>query len=349
MLTLIDIDCAGAEVGQRHRKPSKESTELDEETDDQVTMDEAVEAIKQTMETFIHRQEQHNETMLQLTTQTAQRIGQQFRAPQVPAPPPPPKEVTLSGLLNAIDGATATEGRLLIMATNHPGNLDSVLLRKGCADEHFEIGYATKVTAELTFNHIFGQDTCKKHKIEAINRFATAFKEQFLTHSKISTATLAEYCAHYRGRPLVAVRMFATYLRLGDAMFDFKIDELEDVPNSSINGPEAYNEELLEVKAEDFCQPDAVPKDAAEKQVSSALSLWRPSTWIGTSKVKVKVKIDKGQLPPARLLIKEAGESVDSPDITSKADQLRTPIDVSNLPLNPGRHRSQHNLPPSAS
>ena len=110
-------------------------------------------------------------------------------------------------------------------------------------------------------------------------------------------------------------------------MFDFKIDELEDVPSSSIKVPETYDEELLEVKAEDFCQPDAVPKDAAEKQVGSALSMWRPSTWIGASKVKIEV--DKGQLPPARLLIKEAGESVDSPDITSKADQLRTPIDVS--------------------
>jgi chaperone BCS1 len=109
----------------------------------------------------------------------------------MPVPTPLPKKVSLSGLLSAIDGATAAEGRLLIMTTNHPENLDLALLRAGRADEHFEIGYATKIPAKLTFNRIFGQDTCKTFKIEAINRLAGAFRDQFPTHSKISTAALA--------------------------------------------------------------------------------------------------------------------------------------------------------------
>jgi chaperone BCS1 len=130
------------------------------------------------------------------------------------------------------------------MTSNHPKNLDQALLRKGRADEHFAIGYATKITAELTLNRIFGQDTCKRYKIEAINRFARAFKAQFPTNSKISTATLAEYCAHHRGRPLEAVQRFPEYLSIYDAMFEFKIHEL-DVSSSSINVPESFDQGLL--------------------------------------------------------------------------------------------------------
>ena len=39
--------------------------------------------------------------------------------------------VTLSGLLNAIDGIAAPEGHILIMTTNKPHELDNVLVRAG--------------------------------------------------------------------------------------------------------------------------------------------------------------------------------------------------------------------------
>jgi chaperone BCS1 len=42
--------------------------------------------------------------------------------------------VTLSGLLNAIDGVTSTEQRLLFMTTNHVDRLDSALIRPGRVD-----------------------------------------------------------------------------------------------------------------------------------------------------------------------------------------------------------------------
>jgi hypothetical protein len=308
---------------------------LNEEKDDRISKDEAVEAIKQAMEPYIQRQEQHNAMMLRLMTQAVQQIGfqPQFGAPQMPAPPPPPKKVTLSGLLNVIDGATAAEGRLLIMTTNHPTHLDLALRRKGRVDRDFHIGYATKITAELTFNRIFGQDKCKEHTIEAINRFAKAFRVQFPIHSKIPTATVAAYCAHYRGRPCEAVRMFAEYFSIGDAIFDIKINEQEDVPSNSINIPESYDKELLRVSAEDMCSPDAILKDAAVPKTGSALSLWRPWAWLGTR--MVKPNIDNSQLLPTRLFIKEAGEPVNSLGSPTKDVHPRAGIDISQLPLNP--------------
>lgn len=48
--------------------------------------------------------------------------------------------VTLSGLLNTIDGVAAPEGRLLIMTTNHRDRLDPALIRPGRADVHELIG-----------------------------------------------------------------------------------------------------------------------------------------------------------------------------------------------------------------
>lgn len=42
--------------------------------------------------------------------------------------------VTLSGLLNAIDGVSAAEDRILIMTTNYPDKIDSAILRSGRTD-----------------------------------------------------------------------------------------------------------------------------------------------------------------------------------------------------------------------
>lgn len=50
------------------------------------------------------------------------------------------RPLTLSALLNSIDGAFAKEGRILIMTTNHPEKLDPALLRPGRADLREFIG-----------------------------------------------------------------------------------------------------------------------------------------------------------------------------------------------------------------
>ncbi len=49
------------------------------------------------------------------------------------------KAITMSALLNVIDGVFSRDGRILIMTTNHPDRLDEALKRPGRADliEHF--------------------------------------------------------------------------------------------------------------------------------------------------------------------------------------------------------------------
>ena len=51
-------------------------------------------------------------------------------------PKPPTIQISLSGLLNAIDGVASSEGRILVMTTNKPKELDSALIRPGRVDMH---------------------------------------------------------------------------------------------------------------------------------------------------------------------------------------------------------------------
>ncbi|KAL9098825.1 MAG: hypothetical protein Q9163_005580 [Psora crenata] len=54
------------------------------------------------------------------------------------------KGISLSGLLNAIDGVASQEGRVLIMTTNFPENLDEALIRPGRIDSDVAFTYATR-------------------------------------------------------------------------------------------------------------------------------------------------------------------------------------------------------------
>ncbi|CAH0046590.1 unnamed protein product [Clonostachys solani] len=58
--------------------------------------------------------------------------------------------VTLSGLLNTLDGVTSQDGRMVVMTTNHREDLDEALIRPGRVDMQIELPVADcKVIADL--------------------------------------------------------------------------------------------------------------------------------------------------------------------------------------------------------
>lgn len=63
--------------------------------------------------------------------------------------------ISFSGLLNAIDGVAAQEGRALIMTTNHRDRLDPALIRPGRADVHLELGMVGAAAARRLFVRFF--------------------------------------------------------------------------------------------------------------------------------------------------------------------------------------------------
>lgn len=63
--------------------------------------------------------------------------------------------LSLSGLLNALDGAQATDGTLFFMTTNHIENLDPALLRAGRTDVKIEFGAASTTQKEALYIRFF--------------------------------------------------------------------------------------------------------------------------------------------------------------------------------------------------
>jgi mitochondrial chaperone BCS1 len=52
-------------------------------------------------------------------------------------------QISFSGLLNALDGVGAQEGRIIVLTTNHREKLDAALIRPGRIDLEIELGNAT--------------------------------------------------------------------------------------------------------------------------------------------------------------------------------------------------------------
>ena len=81
---------------------------------------------------------------------------------------PNKSSISLSGLLNAIDGVAIQEGRLLIMTTNHPDRLDEALVRPGRVDMQVKFGLATHAQVYDIFVRMFqrfdGYDAEKKYR-----------------------------------------------------------------------------------------------------------------------------------------------------------------------------------------
>jgi chaperone BCS1 len=63
--------------------------------------------------------------------------------------------VTLSGMLNVLDGVASSEGRILFMTTNYPEKLDPALTRPGRVDMKYYIGYASNEQLVRAFERFY--------------------------------------------------------------------------------------------------------------------------------------------------------------------------------------------------
>lgn len=70
----------------------------------------------------------------------------------------PSPNCTLSGLLNVLDGVGSQEGRIVIMTTNRPEQLDSALIRPGRVDMKVFLGNISQASAQEMFIRMFSPD-----------------------------------------------------------------------------------------------------------------------------------------------------------------------------------------------
>lgn len=107
--------------------------------------------------------------------------------PQVGPPAPPTKEqetrgVTLSGLLGALDGVAAQEGRILFATTNRYNSLDEALCRAGRMDIHVEFKKATRWQAKELFRRFYPpavSEEKKEDEVISVVSAVSAVSERF--------------------------------------------------------------------------------------------------------------------------------------------------------------------------
>ncbi|RAL66378.1 hypothetical protein DID88_006071 [Monilinia fructigena] len=83
------------------------------------------------------------------------------------------KGISLSGLLNIIDGVASHEGRVLVMTTNHPEKLDEALIRPGRVDHQVAFTNATRHQIQEIFERMYFKDP-PREKLNAATSPATS-------------------------------------------------------------------------------------------------------------------------------------------------------------------------------
>lgn len=105
--------------------------------------------------------------------------------------------LTLSGLLNALDGVASTEGRITIMTTNYPDRLDKALIRPGRVDVKQLIGHATEYQVQQMYARFYpeeSEDKCRQFASLALT-----------TKRSISVAQVQGYFMLYKDDPVSAM------------------------------------------------------------------------------------------------------------------------------------------------
>lgn len=135
--------------------------------------------------------------------------------------------VSLSGLLNAIDGVSSQEGRILIMTTNSPESLDKALIRPGRVDMHIAFELPSRVGMQELFLSMYRDDTVgvahgsdsidtkeqEKTDDQRLEGLATKFAES-VPERKFSLAALQGFLLQYKRSPEEACNKAAEWAEI---------------------------------------------------------------------------------------------------------------------------------------
>ncbi|KAJ3315974.1 hypothetical protein HDV04_000182 [Boothiomyces sp. JEL0838] len=95
--------------------------------------------------------------------------------------------LTLSGLLNGLDGVVASEERIIFMTTNHIDRLDPAIIRPGRVDSRIFIGNVTEEQARTMFLKFY----------DGKNLLATKFVDELKTMGMIDNISPASLQGHF--------------------------------------------------------------------------------------------------------------------------------------------------------
>jgi len=164
-----------------------------------------------------------------------------------------PSSVTLSGLLNAIDGVQAQQGRLLFATTNKYDTLDPALVRPGRLDLHIEFTLASKWQASELFKRFYPVEKTTERSSTGITRIAPP-ESKVTDAAATSTTMLHEIEGERKGKSVTV-------------LVEEPEEDLAATQRISTTGPTAtqrgrkaprLSQEELETLAQQFA--DAIPE-----------------------------------------------------------------------------------------
>ncbi|KAI8583676.1 hypothetical protein K450DRAFT_222254 [Umbelopsis ramanniana AG] len=142
--------------------------------------------------------------------------------------------VTFSGLLNAIDGVAAQEGRILCMTTNHIERLDPALIRPGRIDVRILFENATQAQAAELFRKFYPRIP----EIEAAmmsKEFSSSIPDR-----QFSMAHLQGYLMGQKNDPVAAVTGITEWVQRHENADEqttaFQDQPVEDFGNTEMSG-----------------------------------------------------------------------------------------------------------------
>lgn len=131
---------------------------------------------------------------------------------------PTADNVTLSGLLNALDGVVSEEGRVLIMTTNHINQIDKAVLRPGRVDKMIEFGFANREMLQGLFQFIYTPLATESETAgvsqdgDAIRKLAAAFAER-VPEMRFSPAQILSFLIEHKNSPQGAVEKVISWVQ----------------------------------------------------------------------------------------------------------------------------------------
>ncbi|KAH8697638.1 P-loop containing nucleoside triphosphate hydrolase protein [Talaromyces proteolyticus] len=121
---------------------------------------------------------------------------------------------TLSGLLNVLDGVGSQEGRIVIMTTNRPEDLDRALVRPGRVDTKVYLGNINRKSTEEMFLRMFSPDLgCSSQlNMDEIQELAVEFASH-IPNDTFTPSSLQGFFQLYLNSPHDAVSNIGEWVK----------------------------------------------------------------------------------------------------------------------------------------
>ncbi|GKU19557.1 unnamed protein product [Fusarium langsethiae] len=169
--------------------------------------------------------------------------------------------ITLSGLLNVLDGVSAQEGRVLVMTSNHTENIDPALLRPGRVDYTIEFGLASFETVKQLFQLMYGTSYAENGvelDSEKIEVLSIEFAQVIPAHT-FTPAAIQGYLLMHQDDPVEAAADVGVWVEEQNRLKE-KAEENEKTAENETTEDKDESETDDDDNAEDNKNPEAKVK-----------------------------------------------------------------------------------------